>query len=93
LRIAKLEIDKPNPAYFLNIGSFYYGINRDVWFIKVIYEDTTSYVFPNFENGLSSISMMNDTLCLVNFDEILSNAANMLTYDDAMKMPSLKIII
>jgi hypothetical protein len=58
-----------------------------------MYEDTTSYVFPNFENGLSSISMMTDTPCMTNFDEILSNAALMMTYTEAMKMPSIKLMI
>lgn len=48
LKIAKLDNGKPNSAYFINIGSFYYGIHQNLFFIKVVYPDTVSYVFPHF---------------------------------------------
>lgn len=83
--MAKLDSGRPNPAYFINIGSFYYGIHQNIYFVKVVYEDTISYVFPHFENGLSAISLLADSPSIANFEEIISNAARLIIYPAAME--------
>jgi hypothetical protein len=34
-KVARLDSGQPNPAYFLNIGSFYYGVHKNIYFVKV----------------------------------------------------------
>lgn len=82
--MARLDSGQPTPAYFLNIGSFYYGIHKNVYFVRVHYEGTVSYVFPHFEHGLSALSLLADSPAIANFEEILSNAARLLTYEEAV---------
>ena len=69
----------------MNLNSFYYTLNKEVLFAKVEYEDTISYLFPHFDNGLSSITIIKSAPYLHNFEEILSNAATLLNYEEAVK--------
>jgi hypothetical protein len=56
-KIAKLDHGKDSFVYFINLNSFYYTIHKDIVFIKLVYEDTISYLFPHFDKGLSSITI------------------------------------
>lgn len=57
-KVAKLDNNNTKqPVYFLNINSFYYGIQPNTTFIRCVYQDTMAYVFPHFDNGLSAISL------------------------------------
>lgn len=67
LKIAKLE-GNAEPVYFLNLNSFYYSLSKGLVFIKLIYEDTVSYLFPHFDNGFSSITVDKASLAIYNFD-------------------------
>ena len=89
-KIAKLESGRPEPAYFINIGSFYYGIHKNLYFVKVTYQDTVAYVFPHFENGLSAISLLADCPWIHNFEEILSNAAKLVECSALSEEPEIK---
>lgn len=56
--MARLENTKAaQPVHFINLNSFYYGIQPNIHFIKVVYPDTIAYLFPHFDNGLSAISV------------------------------------
>lgn len=72
LKIARLENNKAQPVHFININSFYYGIQPNIHFIKVNYTDTVAYVFPHFENGLSAISIAPIPELVQGLDTILS---------------------
>lgn len=34
--------------HFINFNSFYYGIQSNTYFIKMVYPDTIAYIFPHF---------------------------------------------
>ena len=55
-KVAKLNNVQGDPVHFLNLNSFYYGIQPNTYFIKKEYPDTTAYIFPHFDTGLSAIS-------------------------------------
>jgi hypothetical protein len=67
-RVAKLDNSRTSTVYFINLNSFYYGINPDLYFIRLPYPDTVAYVFPHFENGLSAISLRADSPEIHNLD-------------------------
>jgi hypothetical protein len=55
------KIDNPttqNTVYFINLNSFYYTLNKGVIFARLEYDDTVSYVFPHFDNGLSALTIL-----------------------------------
>jgi hypothetical protein len=89
-KIAKLENNKNNPVYFINLNSFYYGIHKDIFFVKMIYDDTVSYLFPHFENGLSSITLLTTSPHIHSLDSILSNAATLFDYFHANDNPEIR---
>ena len=93
-KVAKLDNhNTQQPVYFLNLNSFYYGIQPALYFIKVNYSDTIAYVFPHFDNGLSSISIRKDATELPLFDQILSNAAHLIDVETAFQTPEIKAAI
>jgi hypothetical protein len=62
LKIAKIDSSNNRTVYFINLNSFYYTLNKSITFAKIVYDDTISYIFPHFDNGLSSITLpKNDT--------------------------------
>lgn len=80
-KIAKIENPNQNVVYFINLNSFYYTLNRSVIFARLEYADTVSYLFPHFDNGLSSITLIKKDEIIHNFEEIISNAAVLVTFD------------
>ena len=56
-KIAKIENSNATTVYFINLNSFYYTLNKSIVFIKLEYPDTISYLFPHFDNGMSSITL------------------------------------
>jgi hypothetical protein len=81
-KIAK--IDNPttqNTVYFINLNSFYYTLNKNVIFARLQYDDTVSYLFPHFDNGLSSLTILKSPEKVHNFEEIISNASNLLPFE------------
>lgn len=88
-----MENNKTGPVHFINLNSFYYGIQHNIHFVKAEYSDTISYVFPHFENGLSSISIPPITELVQVLDAILSQTARLLTPSQAMEVPELKALI
>ena len=83
-KLAKLENNRAQPVFFLNLNSFYYGIHPDSYFIKVPYFDTVAYVFPHFENGLSAISVLANCELIPQFDALLGQAARLVDFRTAM---------
>lgn len=84
-KFAQLKNGKNQPVYFLNLNSFYYTIRNDLVFIKLVYEDTVSYVFPHFDNGMSSITMPIAFKEQDQLDEILKNSAIFTDYEHAIR--------
>lgn len=56
-KIAKIEYGSASTVYFINMNSFYYTLRKEIVFVKLCYDETISYLFPHFENGLSTISL------------------------------------
>ena len=56
LKIAKIDSAHDSSVYFMNINSFYYTLSKSASFTKIRYDDTVSYIFSHFENGLSSLT-------------------------------------
>lgn len=81
-KIAKIDNPNHDIVYFINLNSFYYTLNKSVAFIKIVYDDTVSYLFPHFDTGLSSITLLKNSPMVNNFDEILKNAAVLLTWEE-----------
>ncbi len=52
-----------------------------VVFAKLQYDDTVSYLFPHFDNGLSSLTILKNPEKVHNLEEIISNAANLLPFE------------
>lgn len=77
-------------VYFINLNSFYYSLTKSVTFVKIVYGDSVSYLFPHFDNGLSSLTMAANATTLHNLDEILSNSSNLLSLEEALQNPDLK---
>ena len=93
-KVAKLDNgNTKEPVYFLNLNSFYYGIQPNLTFIKCHYQDTIAYVFPHFENGLSSISVRRESPDLLLLDQVLSNAATLIDCETAHQTPAIKAAI
>ena len=82
------KIDNPNQrvVYFFNINSFYYTLNKDVTFARIEYEDTVSYLFPHFDNGLSSVTLLKSSPAIYSFEEIIRNASNLLDFKEALSI-------
>jgi len=86
-RIAKLENNQGEPVHFINLNSFYYGIQATTFFIKVVYSETTSYIFPHFENGLSAISIPTEPTFTQALDELFSRVAKLYDVKSALEQP------
>lgn len=80
-KVAKIENPHQNVVYFINLNSFYYTLNRSVIFARLEYADTVSYLFPHFDNGLSSITIVKKDEAVHNFEEIISNAAVLVSFE------------
>lgn len=89
-KVAKIDNPNQNTVYFINLNSFYYTLNKSVTFAKLEYDDTVSYLFPHFDNGLSSITIIKKAETIHNFEEIVANAANLLTFEEAIKSADFK---
>ncbi len=76
-KIAKIQNAGESPVYFLNINSFYYTLTKSILFVKLEFEDSVSYIFSHFDNGMSSITFSKNDEIVHNFDEIISNAAEL----------------
>lgn len=72
------------------MNSFYYTLRKEIVFVKINYEQTISYLFPHFENGLSAISLPRNSPSVHNLEEILANAATLTEYGQAMNDPSIR---
>lgn len=72
------------------MNSFYYTLRKDIIFIKITYEQSVSYLFPHFENGLSAISLPINSPSIHNLEEVLTNAAVLTDYNTAMNDPSIR---
>ena len=93
-KVAKLDSGQARePVYFLNINSFYYGIQPNITFVRCVYQDTVAYVFPHFDNGLSAISLRPDSKELPLFEQALSNAATLVDSETAHQTPAIKAAI
>lgn len=57
-KVAKIENPNQNVVYFINLNSFYYTLNKSITFAKIEYDDTVSYLFTHFDNGLSSLTLL-----------------------------------
>ena len=68
------------------MNSFYYGIQPNSFFIKIMYPDTVSYVFPHFENGLSAISVPTKPEFILAFDEVVKKVAHLYEYKDSQEI-------
>jgi hypothetical protein len=66
--VAKLDNSCTSTVIFLNLNSFYHGINPDLYLVLLPYPDTVDYVFPHLENGLSAISVRADSPEIHNLD-------------------------
>lgn len=84
--MAKIENPNQHTVYFLNLNSFYYTLNKEVLFARIQYDDTISYLFPHFDSGLSSVTILTNSPHVHNFEEILSNAATLMSFDEAVKI-------
>ena len=51
----------------MNLNSFYYTLNNSVVFVRLTYDDTVSYLFPHFDTGLSSITLLKNEQTVHNF--------------------------
>ena len=71
-KIAKIENTNQNIVYFINLNSFYYTLTKNTHFVRLVYDDTMSYLFPHFDNGLSSLTLLKASPLLHNFEEILT---------------------
>lgn len=91
--MARLDSGQPRPAYFLNIGSFYYGIHQNIYFVRVTYDSTVSYIFPHFENGLSALSILAESANRADFEEVLANAGRLLSYEEAIEDGEIRRVI
>lgn len=58
--------------------------------MEIDYADSVSFLFPHFENGLSSISLPKTAPELHNLKEILSNTATLINYETAMNDPRIR---
>ena len=59
-KIAKIDHNNGSTVYFINMNSFYYTLRKDIPFVKLVYDETVSYLFPHFDNGLSTITIAKD---------------------------------
>lgn len=67
-KIAKIENPTQNVVYFINMNSFYYTLNKSIVFAKLTFDETVSYIFPHFDNGLSSFTILKKNDILDNFE-------------------------
>lgn len=88
-KIAKIDNPNKNTVYFLNLNSFYYTLNKSVIFLKIVYHDTISYLFPHFDNGISSITILKSSPHVHNFEEVLANAATLMDYSEGVMNPEI----
>lgn len=79
-KIAKIDHTNGSTIYFINMNSFYYTLRKEITFVKIIYEQSVSYLFPHFQNGLSCISLPKTSPSIHNLEEILGNAAILTDY-------------
>ena len=56
-KIAKIDHSNGSTIYFINMNSFYYTLRKEITFVKIVYDQSITYLFPHFENGLSAISI------------------------------------
>jgi hypothetical protein len=89
-KIAKIDHTNGSTIYFINMNSFYYTLRKEITFIKLVYDQSVSYLFPHFENGLSAISLPKNSPSISNLEEILGNAAVLTDYQTAMNDPSIR---
>ncbi len=89
-KIAKIDHTNGSTIYFINMNSFYYTLRKEIVFVKLIYDQSVSYLFPHFENGLSTISLPVTSPSIHNLEEILANAAVLTDYNSAMNDPSIR---
>jgi hypothetical protein len=90
LKIAKIDNPNNKTVYFMNFNSFYYTLNKSVIFAKLEYDDTVSYLFPHFDNGLSSATLLKNDVNIHNFEEVISNVALLEPFSEAIKEPEFK---
>ena len=78
----------------MNVGDYYQGILRhSTFFIKVPYPDTVSYVFSNFENGLSAISFEAGSEFMKPLDDLLSDNSRLLSLEAALEDSDIRKMI
>jgi hypothetical protein len=88
-----LQNSEGQPVHFINLNSFYYGIQANTFFIKVVYPDTIAYIFPHFEQGLSSISIPTNPAFMEPLDQLLGQVARLYDLPTAMQTPEIRDII
>lgn len=89
-KIAKIDHNNGSTIYFINMNSFYYTLRKEITFVKIVYEQSVSYLFPHFQNGLSCISLPKTSSSIHNLEEVLGNAAILTDYQMAMNDPSIR---
>lgn len=89
-KIAKIDHNNGSTIYFINMNSFYYTLRKEIVFVKIVYEQSISYLFPHFENGLSAISLPRFSPSIHNLEEILTNAAHLTDLTTAMNDASIR---
>ena len=90
LKIAKIDNPNQTTVYFINMNSFYYTLNKAVAFAKIQYDDTVSYIFPHFDSGLSALTLIKNPETIHNFQEVITNAAVLLTFEQAISNAEFK---
>jgi hypothetical protein len=80
LKIAKIDSPNNKTVHFLNLNSFYYTVNKATTFAKLEYTETVSYIFPHFDNGLSSITLLKSDPHIPSLEETISNIATLLPF-------------
>jgi len=72
------------------MNSFYYTVTKDTIFVRVPYKKNISYIYPHFDNGLSSLTVGISDPNIGKLEEILTNIATMVSVDQAMENPMLQ---
>lgn len=80
-KVAKIENPNHHTVFFINLNSFYYTLNKNVTFVRLVYDDTVSYLFPHFDTGMSSLTLLKNDAVVHNFEEVLKNAAVLIDFE------------